>query len=185
MNTAETTTPATRRLMTACCVILTVHVLAALYFTVLPDSYLHRRRVAIGYQEHMLAGPFYRADQLEMSYHAHIQYYSRGQRWSPERDYGDEAFQLYHRRPWRYDALKQSDYAQGLFRAAYREYVRDTARAVLLKKPAWRTLQAYIAEQWLPAAPVDSIHIRYRFVGWARHARYNITSTIMDVTYAP
>ena len=183
MSTSQTTTPAARRLMVACCVVLALHVLAALYFTLLPDSYLHRRRIALWYREHMLPGPFYRDDQLEASYHARIRYYTHG-RWTEPRDYSDEAFQTYHRQPWRYDALKQADYIQGLLGAAYREYRYDKTRAVLLQ-PAWRTLQHYIANQWQPAGPIDSVNIRYVAFGRTRQPGKSMFLAMMDVTYTP
>jgi hypothetical protein len=185
MSTPHTTTPAVRRLMVACCVVLALHVLAALCFTILPNSYLHQRRVSLWYRQYMLAGPFYRDDQLGVSYHARVRYHTPRQSWSPERDYAEDLFHLYHDRPWRYDALKQSDYAQGLVRAAYGEYLRDTTRAVLLEKPAWRTLQAYVAEQLLPAQPIDSVNIRYYGADGTRQPGKRISVKFMDVTYTP
>lgn len=147
-----------KRIATAIALLLVVHVLLCLYFTVTPRSYiLHRSALGALYHRVFLIGPFFTEQRIASSTHLHIRYKVKDGTWSEMVNYTNRVHRegtplLLQYNEYRHDDLLR--YLARSYRPSKTNPEKSTRQACILCRYS-------IHELIPPGQSVDSINLLF------------------------
>jgi len=169
-----------KRLTLAAIVLLAVHLSIAGCLTIGTPT---RNTFTLFYNRYLLPGPFFNEQHIQISPHLLIAYKSNNA-WSSLTDYGAEKFSTYVKSPWRYAALKESDYLRNIMRRSYNN-IGDRTFQEYRHDAEFNELNRYVLGEVMQGISVDSIHLVYVFKKYDGTMKQVHVDTMLNLYYNP
>jgi hypothetical protein len=171
-----------KRIAAIVAMLLVVHVLLCIYFTVTPRKYiLHASSLGLLYHRVFLIGPFFTEDRIASTTHLYMRYKVKGGSWSEFSCYTDRVHRegrpiLLHYNDLRHDDLLR--YFAKAYRPAKTTSEKLNAQLCLLNR--------YSISELIPKErAIDSLNLLYVHNSFLQKHAIGKSDTIWNVTFNP
>lgn len=171
-----------KRIATIAVILLVVHVLLGIYFTVTPRNYvLHTSPLGALYHRVFLIGPFFAEKRITSSTQLYMRYREKSGSWSPFSCYTDRVHHDNSSVLFQYNDLKHDDLLRH-FAKAYRPRKTSSEKS----KAQLCLLSRYSINELIPkGSAVDSINLVYIHKTYQQQDAAGKSDTIWNVTFNP
>lgn len=145
-----------KKVVLVCCVIAACHIVACLYFTLLPKAPLAKTRIGNFYIVRIMTGPFFTSNRLRMSPQLLMSYKTKEGIWSLPYDVGKAKLQLYQHAPWKFNALAKAAFIRHCGRNIHKVQ-QDSVQF----ENEFVTFHSFLVRDVLPAEKPDSVGLTY------------------------
>jgi hypothetical protein len=154
----------------------------SLYVIFVPKEYLSRNRVITVYRQLFVLGPFFSESRIKSSHYFSVRHKTEG-KWSPPREFVNENFLAFAKRPLRFDRLPYNDYEKRLSYTVG-ELAKTKNFEEVKKSSSFRELNAFILKEYLKVS-VDSITLLYGLETYNPESKTFKLDTVFNFTYNP
>jgi hypothetical protein len=171
-----------RRVGIVAILIIAVHSMLCFYVIFVPDEYLSRNRFITVYRQLFVLGPFFSEARIKSSHYFSVRHKREG-KWSAPREFVNENFLAFAKRPLRFDILPYNDYEKRLSYTVG-ELVKSKNFGEVKTSTAFRELNAFILKEYIKVH-VDSLTLLYGLETYNPQSNGFKLDTVFYYTYNP
>jgi hypothetical protein len=171
-----------KRIGLAATVVVALHIVLSLVFTLTPNAAQHAGLVGLMYKRLMLIGPFFNESRIKTSPHLYIRTYENG-RWSSARDFANENYVFFQSHPWRQDMLRMN-YFERYISKKVGQRNKPLELGELNESGSFRELNQFVLREYIPHS-IDSISLVYGLNRYFPETNTSGFDTTFVYTYNP